>query len=163
MPSQPGIGALRGPPPHPHPPLEVLTPSPKLLPVKMDNAWRAYREGTVGEMQGLWDIITLCDGLGKRPSDGDTSAAFAGNESSNSAPRRVHTLLGSSDVAVHAPAGSLVSRAVRYVRCTIQVCPQTAPCWAPLNTLAEHTKCRLLAPACCVSVQAGPAGTGTHL
>ena len=58
-------------------------------------------------------------------------------------------------MAVHAPAGSLVSRAVRYVRCTIQVCPQTAPCWAPLNTLAEHTKCRLLAPACCVSVQAG--------
>ena len=27
----------------------------------MDHAWRAYREGTVGEMQGLWDIITLCD------------------------------------------------------------------------------------------------------
>ena len=34
---------------------------PKLLSGKMDNAWRAYREGTVGEMQGLWDIITLCD------------------------------------------------------------------------------------------------------
>ena len=27
----------------------------------MDHAWRAYRAGTVGEMQGLWDIITLCD------------------------------------------------------------------------------------------------------
>ena len=38
-----------------------LTPSPKLLSGKMDHAWRAYREGTVGEMQGLWDIITLCD------------------------------------------------------------------------------------------------------
>ena len=38
-----------------------LAPSPKLLSGKMDHAWRAYREGTVGEMQGLWDIITLCD------------------------------------------------------------------------------------------------------
>ena len=38
-----------------------LFPSPKLLSGKMDHAWRAYREGTVGEMQGLWDIITLCD------------------------------------------------------------------------------------------------------
>ena len=27
----------------------------------LDHAWRAYREGNVGEMQGLWDIITLCD------------------------------------------------------------------------------------------------------
>ena len=45
-------------------------------------------------------------GKAQRPTRlGHTSAAFAGNESSDSAPRRVHTLLGSFDVAIHSPAG----------------------------------------------------------